>query len=105
MAADLQDHKASHLRQLGHQTADHRMPVRQFLSAPDQGVAVAGSNDQAKGLQHATDLGIQFGPHCHQLMANPQHGPALVRGNAFDVHCAIPSHAQHLGKTTSVAAV
>jgi hypothetical protein len=44
---DLQDHQPTHLRQLGNQTADHRVTFRQFFSAPDQGVAVACPEDTA----------------------------------------------------------
>jgi hypothetical protein len=76
-----------------------------LLGAPMTALLIACSEDQAEGFQHATVLCIQFGPHRHQLMANPKHDPALMCDDAFGVHFAIPSHPQHVSKAARAAAV
>ena len=81
------------------------MPFGQLLRTLDQGVAVAGAENQAKGLQHATDLDIELGAHRHKLVAGTEQNATLVRDDAFGVDLAEPAHPQHVDKTAGVTAV
>ncbi len=81
------------------------MPFGQRLRPSDERIRIPGSDNQAEGLQHAADLGVELETDENEPVASGKQRTPLVSREALDLHLPVPAHAHHLCQAARIAAV
>jgi hypothetical protein len=81
------------------------MPLGQFLRPlPDLAVAPF-ADDQAEGLQDATQQIVDLHTHLNQLVTSDQQRLSLMRRQALELHRSEPADTNHLSQPAGVAGI